>query len=117
MYFGSAQAGNISYIYFANRFSHILVDIYGIALGTVLMPHISKAIIKKDFELALKGIKKLPNSSKLGVYTAYKYYLKLLHKLEKTPSLKIKSTRIRIPNYQKINLLLYSYFKHQFKFI
>ena len=73
--------------------------------------------IKKDFELALKGIKKLPNSSKLGVYTAYKYYLKLLHKLEKTPSLKIKSTRIRIPNYQKVNLLLYSYFKHQFKFI
>tara|TARA_B100001250_G_scaffold101914_1_gene85789 strand:- start:8400 stop:9239 length:840 start_codon:yes stop_codon:yes gene_type:complete len=73
--------------------------------------------IKKDFELALKGIKKLPNSSRLGVYTAYKYYLKLLQKLEKTPSLKIKSTRIRIPNYQKINLLLYSYFKHQFKFI
>tara|TARA_B100001057_G_scaffold362363_1_gene364904 strand:- start:1191 stop:2198 length:1008 start_codon:yes stop_codon:yes gene_type:complete len=56
MYFGSAQAGNISYIYFANRFSHILVDIYGIALGTVLMPHISKAIIKKDFELTNKLI-------------------------------------------------------------
>ena len=73
--------------------------------------------IKKDFELALKGIKKLPNSSRLGVYTAYKYYLKLLQKIEKTPSLKIKSTRIRIPNYQKVNLLLYSYFKHQFKFI
>jgi len=70
--------------------------------------------IKKDFELALKGIKKLPNSSKLGVYTAYKYYLKLLQKLEKTPSLKIKSTRIRIPNYQKVNLLLYSYFNHKF---
>ena len=73
--------------------------------------------IKKDFDLALNGIKKLPNNSRLGVYTAYKYYLKLLHKLENTPSLKIKSTRIRIPNYQKINLLLYSYFKHQFKFI
>ena len=70
--------------------------------------------IKNDFNLALKGIKKLPNTSRLGVYTAYKYYLKLLYKLEKTPSLKIKTTRIRIPNYQKINLLLYSYFKHQF---
>ena len=70
--------------------------------------------IKNDFNLALKGIKKLPNTSRLGVYTAYKYYLKLLCKLEKTPSLKIKTTRIRIPNYQKINLLLYSYFKHQF---
>ena len=70
--------------------------------------------IKNDFNLALKGIKKLPDTSRLGVYTAYKYYLKLLYKLEKTPSLKIKTTRIRIPNYQKINLLLYSYFKHQF---
>ena len=73
--------------------------------------------IKNDFNLALKGIKKLPNTSKLGVYTAYKYYYKLLNKLENTPSVKIKSTRIRIPNYQKIKLLLYSYFQHQFKFI
>ena len=70
--------------------------------------------IKNDFDIALNGIKKLPKNSRLGVYTAYKYYLKLLYKLEKTPSLKIRTTRIRIPNYQKINLLLYSYFKHQF---
>ena len=73
--------------------------------------------IKNDFSLALKGIKKLPKGSRLGVYTAYKYYSKLLYKLEKTPSIEIKSTRIRIPNYQKIKLLLYSYFLHQFKFI
>ena len=70
--------------------------------------------IKNDFDIALNGIKKLPKNSRLGVYTAYKYYLKLLYKLEKTPSLEIRTTRIRIPNYQKINLLLYSYFKHQF---
>ena len=70
--------------------------------------------IRNDFDKALNGIKKLPKNSKLGVYTAYKYYLELLYKLEKTPSLEIKTTRIRIPNYQKINLLLYSYFKHQF---
>ena len=73
--------------------------------------------IKNDFSLALKGIKNLPKGSRLGVYTAYKYYSKLLYKLEKTPSIEIKSTRIRIPNYQKIKLLLYSYFLHQFKFI
>ena len=70
--------------------------------------------INNEFKIALIGIKKLPKSSKLGVYTAYIYYLRLLHKLEKTPSVKIKTTRIRVPNYQKINLLLYSYFKHQF---
>ena len=70
--------------------------------------------ITNEFKTALIGIKKLPKSSKLGVYTAYIYYLRLLHKLKKTPSVKIKTTRIRVPNYQKFNLLLYSYFKHQF---
>ena len=102
-----------------------LIAILSVIMIGILVPNVfseesKKNIIneiKKDFDLALNGIKKLLNSSRLGVYTAYKYYLKLLHKLENTPSLKIKSTRIRIPNYQKINLLLYSYFKHQFKFI
>ena len=53
----------------------------------------------------------------IGEYTfaiKYTYYLRLLHKLKKTPSVKIKTTRIRVPNYQKFNVLLYSYFKHQF---
>jgi len=70
--------------------------------------------INNDFKIALIGIKKLPKNSKLGVYIAYKYYLKLLDKLEETPSIKIKTTRIRVPDYQKINLLLYLYFKHKF---
>ena len=32
--------------------------------------------IEKDFDNALKGIFMLPESSRLGVYTAYKYYRK-----------------------------------------
>ena len=34
--------------------------------------------INKDFSHALKGIFLLPSSARFGVYTAYKYYLKLL---------------------------------------
>ena len=61
--------------------------------------------IEKDFNHALKGIFMLPESSRLGVYTAYKYYRKLLIKLKNTPSVKIQSARIRVPNYQKMGVL------------
>ena len=69
--------------------------------------------IDKDFSHALKGIFKLPSSAKFGVYTAYKYYLKLLNKLRKTPPLKIKSSRIRVPNYHKVNVLARSYVRYR----
>ena len=69
--------------------------------------------INKDFSHALKGIFLLPSSARFGVYTAYKYYLKLLNKLKKTNPLKIKTTRIRVPNYQKINVLARSYIRYR----
>ena len=69
--------------------------------------------INKDFSHALKGIFLLPSSARFGVYTAYKYYLKLLKKLRNTNPLKIKSTRIRVPNYQKINVLARSYIRYR----
>ena len=69
--------------------------------------------INKDFSHALKGIFLLPSSARFGVYTAYKYYLKLLNKLRNTNPLKIKSTRIRVPNYQKINVLARSYIRYR----
>ena len=67
--------------------------------------------IEKDFKYALEGIFKLPESVRLGVYTAYKYYWKLLDKLKRTPSRKIQSARIRVPNYQKMGVLAQSYVK------
>ena len=67
--------------------------------------------IEKDFDLALEGIFMLPESARLGVYTAYKYYRKLLVKLKNTPSRKIQSARIRVPNYQKMGVLAQSYLK------
>ncbi len=69
--------------------------------------------IREDLKIGYAGILKLPNSSKFGVYTAYKYYSKLLSKLNRTPSREIKTTRIRIPNYQKFGLLAKSYVNYK----
>ncbi len=73
--------------------------------------------IKADFQLAYSGIIKLPAEAKFGVYTAYKYYNKLLQKLQKTPPLEIKNTRIRVPNYQKFGLLAKSYVNYKLQLV
>jgi phytoene/squalene synthetase len=65
--------------------------------------------VKKDFDHAFIGIKKLPIGCRLGVYTAYIYYLKLLEKIERTTANEILQSRIRIPNSQKVVLLAKSY--------
>ena len=69
--------------------------------------------IEDDFRKALKGIYELPNNSKFGVYAAYKYYKRLLKKLKKTSYLKIKSQRVRVPNYQKVDVLARSYVRYR----
>jgi phytoene/squalene synthetase len=69
--------------------------------------------IESDFSNGLKGIKQLPIEAKFGVFMAYRYYHQLLKKLKKTPALHLKSTRIRVPNYKKIELLTRSYIKYQ----
>lgn len=65
--------------------------------------------IKEDFDAGLKGIQQLPVEAKLGVYTAYIYYRRLLTRLERTPSKEIRNTRIRVPDYEKIFLLSKGY--------
>ncbi|MBK7761845.1 MAG: phytoene/squalene synthase family protein [Bacteroidetes bacterium] len=67
-----------------------------------------QAEIESDFNAALEGIKLLPKSSRQGVYLAYIYYLKLFYKIKKTPAEKVMFERIRIPDYNKIMLLLQS---------
>lgn len=69
--------------------------------------------IENDFTLGLQGIKQLPIEAKFGVFMAYRYYNQLLKKLKNTPALDIKSTRIRVPNYKKFELLTRSYVKYQ----
>ncbi|MFD2907923.1 phytoene/squalene synthase family protein [Flavobacterium ardleyense] len=69
--------------------------------------------IQADFDAGFEGIQNLPLEAKFGVYTAYIYYKKLLSKLKKTPSLEIKNTRIRVPNYQKASLLARCYLNYR----
>jgi phytoene/squalene synthetase len=73
--------------------------------------------IKADFELGYSGIVQLPGEAKFGVYTAYKYYRKLLRKLQNTSPLEIKSARIRVPDYQKFGVLARSYVKFKLRLV
>jgi len=65
--------------------------------------------IESDFEIAYQGIVLLPSEAKFGVFTAYKYYYKLLKKLKNTPSEEIIKKRIRVSNPVKAGLLAKSY--------
>ena len=62
--------------------------------------------IEKEFKSALIGIKKLPSSSKKGVYLAYSYYYALFKKIKKIPADKVMKNRIRIPNFLKFLILI-----------
>jgi phytoene/squalene synthetase len=75
------------------------------------------AEIQADFDAGFEGIQKLPIEAKFGVYTAYIYYKKLLSKLNKTPSLEIKNTRIRVPDHQKVGLLAKCYLNYKLNII
>ncbi|WP_343488400.1 phytoene/squalene synthase family protein [Allomuricauda sp. d1] len=73
--------------------------------------------IKADFALGYEGIAKLPVEAKFGVYTAYKYYNKLLQKLQNIPPVEIKNARVRVPNYQKFGVLARSYVKYKLQLV
>lgn len=73
--------------------------------------------IQEDFSRGYVGIKALPNEAKFGVYTAYKYYYKLLKKLQNTPPLELKNARIRVPDYQKFGLLATSYVNYKLNLV
>ncbi|MDG1174768.1 MAG: phytoene/squalene synthase family protein [Flavobacteriales bacterium] len=73
--------------------------------------------IQSDFDAALVGIKMLPDSAKFGVYTAFKYYSKLLNKLVKSDVEDIKANRIRVSNPMKFALLTKSYFDYKMRMI
>ena len=71
------------------------------------------AEIEFDLNEAYKGIVKLPLESRLGVYIAYRYYLKLLKKLKKADSKRILNGRIRISNPTKFYILTKSYIRYK----
>lgn len=73
--------------------------------------------IQEDFNVAYKGILKLPIEAKFGVYTAFVYYKKLLKKLENTPYHEIGNSRIRVSNYTKAGLLAQSFVTYKLKLV
>lgn len=106
------------------NFLRDLKDDYHV-LGRTYFPNVdmctfdceSKSCIEKDiedeFREALIGIKKLSPTSKFGVYLAYKYYFSLFKKIKRTSAQHIMNNRVRIPNSQKLSLMLSSYVQYK----
>lgn len=65
--------------------------------------------IEGEFKEALIGIKKLPNSSKFGVYLAYRYYWSLFRKIRIKTSTEVLHKRTSVPNPEKMYLMMESY--------
>ena len=103
-----ADYSNLGRTYFPN------VDMNTFSLeDKVLIEH----DIQKDFEHALKGVKKLPKSSRSGVYLTYVYYYKLFEKIQSISYSKILSQRVRIHNFRKMYLVLGTLLKSKFGLI
>ena len=73
--------------------------------------------INADFAKGYEGIQELPVECKFGVYTAYRYYSRLLQKLKSTPPMEIQHTRIRVPDYEKFGLLAKSYVNYKLQLV
>ncbi len=73
--------------------------------------------IQQEFREALEGIKYLPNSSRFGVYLAYRYYISLFRKIKRTPAKKIINQRIRISNGKKFSLMMSSYVQYKMSYL
>jgi len=73
--------------------------------------------IQLDFEEAFKGIRKLPNSCRLGVYVAYRYYLQLFERIKLLPASTIAHTRIRVPDGEKAYLFAKAILRNRFNAI
>jgi phytoene synthase len=98
-------------------------------LGRTYFPHVNmddftcdakKKIeeeIEDDFRIALIGIRKLPASSKGGVYLAYVYYRSLFKKIRKLPADRILSERIRINNGRKVGLMINSLLEYKMRLV
>jgi len=71
--------------------------------------------IENEFIEGLKGIRMLPNTSKGGVYLAYKYYYNLFKKIKKIPAHQILEKRTRISNFRKFIILVLSMIKYHSK--
>ena len=69
--------------------------------------------IQADFHNAYQGIVQLPLKARFGVYVAYKYYLSLFKKIKKLQPSLILESRIRIPDYKKLAIVLRAVVKNK----
>ncbi len=89
------------------------------SLGRVYFPSLdsikdfndtSKIAIENDIMADLKhartALLKLPKSSRYAVSLSYEYYSRLLVIIKRTPAETLKHGRVRVPDYQKIFLLI-----------
>ncbi|HZZ75122.1 MAG TPA: phytoene/squalene synthase family protein [Puia sp.] len=73
--------------------------------------------IEAELNEALTGIRKLPDSSRRGVYLAYQYYRQLFEKIKISSACAIFSKRFRLSNARKMVLLCDVLLKHQMHLI
>jgi len=71
--------------------------------------------IENEFIEGLKGIKMLPDTSKGGVYLAYKYYYNLFKKIKRIPAHQVLEKRTRISNFRKFIILISSKISYHLK--
>lgn len=89
--------------------------------GRIYLPGVGQAVqinnenkkilehdVEAEFKDALTGIKKLPSGVRLGVYSAYLYYLILFKKIKRLDVEELLKRRVRISNWTKIALLIKS---------
>ena len=65
-----------------------------------------EADIQADFDAGLRGIENLPKKAKKGVLLAYEYYIRLFEKIKQVPVERLKSERIRVPDWEKLMIYL-----------
>ena len=65
-----------------------------------------EADIQADFDAGLRGIENLPAKAKKGVLLAYEYYIRLFEKIKQVPVARLKSERIRVPDWEKLLIYL-----------
>lgn len=73
--------------------------------------------IENEFNEALEGIKKLPPTSRFGVYLAYRYYVSLFRKIKRRSAKTIMNERVRISNGAKLSLMMSCYVQYKTSFL
>lgn len=73
--------------------------------------------IESEFDEALEGISRLPETSRRGVYLAYVYYTKLFKKIKKLSAKEIMKRRIRVSNGVKAGMMLNLFFRRKIRHV